>query len=148
MVRHVPDNQRLRPALRRLALVSLLILCPLAACAGSTPPPHQGKPPEESPVTRSSPERPATVTLLGTAHDAKGGAVIDSEQHGVVYVEGLDFWPDALHGKRVRARGELVEMKLIPDPAVGPDGAISQGAVGKQTVLRGATWELAEDSEK
>jgi len=37
--------------------------------------------------------------------------------------------------------GNLREKKLIPDPYVSPDGGISQGAIGTQTVLENATWK-------
>jgi hypothetical protein len=81
-----------------------------------------------------------TVTLRGVAADAKGGAVLQTDDGRVVYVDGLERWPDAVAGHPVKAQGRLTRRKLIPDPVVGPAGERSAGAVGDQTVLEQATW--------
>ncbi|MDP7111949.1 MAG: YciI family protein [Myxococcota bacterium] len=88
--------------------------------------------------------------VAGTAENAKGGAIIVADDGRVVYIEGLDSWPDDLHGQAVIATGRLVEMEYLPVAQVSKDGAISQGtAGGTQTVLVGARWErgLAGDSQ-
>ncbi len=83
-----------------------------------------------------------TVTLRGTARDAKGGAVLLLPTNVPIYIEDLPCWPDEFSGKEVSVTGVLREKKLIPDPYIAPDGAISQGAVGMQTVLEKATWKM------
>ncbi len=80
------------------------------------------------------------VTLYGIAMDAKGGAVL-MHQGNPIYIEGLDFWPDELFKKKLNVTGTLVLIKLIPDPTISEDGAISQGAEGMQYVLKDAKWE-------
>lgn len=80
-------------------------------------------------------------TIEGKARDAKAGAVVVLDSGEPVYIEGLDGWPSDIEGKRVRATGVLKRKKLIPDPVVDSDGAISQGAEGDQTVLEGASWK-------
>ena len=78
------------------------------------------------------------VTIEGTARDAKAGAVVVTDK-GAIYVEKLESWPSALQGRKVRVTGVLVTEKLIPDP-INERGELVQGAVGDQTLLRGATW--------
>jgi len=86
----------------------------------------------------------AKAEVAGTAQDAKGGAVIDMPDGRVVYVEGLDSWPQELKGKQVNAVGRLVVKPHLPVATVAPDGAVSQGAEeGEQWVLENATWEAA-----
>ncbi len=77
--------------------------------------------------------------LVGTAIDAKAGAVLETADVG-----GLSSWPAALRQRRVTVTGIVVTKKLIPDPVVGPKGEISQGAEGDQTVIEGARWRLVE----
>ncbi len=84
------------------------------------------------------------VTLIGTARDAKGGAMLVKEDGGTLYVKGLGAWPDELHGKSVSVTGIVRREKLIPDPKTDDAGAVSQGAFGDQTVIDEAAWKLAE----
>jgi hypothetical protein len=82
------------------------------------------------------------TTVRGTAQNCKAGAVIVTTDGDAVYVEGLSCWPDEVLGKPVTATGTLVHEKFIPDPQVDERGAISQGAHGTQTVLKGARWSV------
>ena len=75
------------------------------------------------------------VTLNGTARDTKGGAVLLTDDNTPVYIEGLAYWNPALEGSRTSASGVLKKVKYIPDPTIGDDGGISQGAIGMQFVL-------------
>lgn len=75
------------------------------------------------------------VTLRGIAMDAKAGAVIILLKGEIIYLENMDSWDDVLLNKGVLVKGLLVEKKLIPDPVVAKDGAISTGAYGKQFFL-------------
>jgi hypothetical protein len=77
--------------------------------------------------------------LVGIARDAKAGAVVVTDG-GPVYIDQLDAWPPDLHGRRVRVKGRLADVKRIPDP-VNEKGEIVQGAPGTQSVLFGAVWE-------
>ena len=82
------------------------------------------------------------VTLSGTAYDAKGGAILETDQGRVVYIRGLEAWPSHVVGNRVQVTGFRGDEKLIPDPVVGADGGISQGALGSQSVVSDASWQL------
>lgn len=93
----------------------------------------------------TAPETPmtTTTTLVGTAENAKGGAVLlvgDTP----VYIEGLDEWPDAWLHRRVTATGVRTRKQYLPGAAVDETGAVSQGAVGPQDVLERASWAPAE----
>ena len=81
------------------------------------------------------------VRIEGTAYDAKGGAVLRTDD-AVVYIAGKASWPADVVGGRVRATGILSEEKIVPDPEVGADGAVSAGAAGLQKVLKDSTWEI------
>lgn len=83
------------------------------------------------------------TTVRGTARDSKGGAIVVLAQGEVIYIDALEAWPDAVHGKQVTATGLLQRRKYIPDPTVGPDGGIAQGAKGLQFVLTQAQWKVA-----
>jgi len=80
------------------------------------------------------------TTLRGTAHDAKGGAVVQTDEGRVVYVAGLAAWPDELRGRRVEVSGRLVREKRIPDPVVNERGEHSAGAYGDQEIVEDARW--------
>jgi uncharacterized protein len=86
-----------------------------------------------------------TDEVRGTAYDAKGGAIIEQDDGRVVYLQGLDCWPDELSGGRVVAHGRLVNESYLPEATVAPNGAISQGTTpgSSQWVLKAASWEAA-----
>lgn len=85
--------------------------------------------------------RDKTVTLKGTARDAKAGAVILIEDNVPIYIRGLHGWPDELFGMQVSVSGLLKLVKLIPDPVMTEDGGHSTGAWGKNWVLENAEYE-------
>jgi hypothetical protein len=86
----------------------------------------------------------ATVTVRGVAHDAKGGAIVQTDEGEVYYVAGLDSWPADLRGVRVEVTGRPAHRKLIPDPVVSDSGEHSAGAFGDQDVLEAATWRRTD----
>lgn len=93
----------------------------------------------------TTPETPmtTTTTLVGTAENAKGGAVLLVDGTPV-YLEGLAAWPDALVHAKVKATGVRTRKQLLPEATVDASGAVSQGASGPQDVLERATWAPAE----
>ncbi|MCB9688257.1 MAG: hypothetical protein H6738_12230 [Alphaproteobacteria bacterium] len=81
--------------------------------------------------------------IEGVARDAKGGAVIVLDDGAPVYVDGLDAWPAGVDGLRIRALGEEVAERHVPEATVSPDGAISQGTApgsALDRVLRPTWW--------
>jgi hypothetical protein len=123
-------------ALSRLAVIAALL--PLGC--SSQPLPPASAPAATQPATAAAPA--VKSTLRGLARDAKGGAVVVTDQ-GPVYVLGLDAWPRELAGRRVEVTGVVRRQKHIPDP-VGPGNTIAQGAWGEQTVIVEATWRVVE----
>jgi hypothetical protein len=81
------------------------------------------------------------VRLVGTARDAKGGAVL-LINNAPVYLAGLESWPTVASGKQVAVGGTLVDKQHLPEAKRDAKGAISQGAVGSQLVLEAPTWRL------
>jgi len=80
------------------------------------------------------------VTLLGTAKDAKGGAVLITTDEHVIYIKGLDFWSSELLNEQISVSGLLKKENFIPDPVIDEDGAISCGAFGEDYVLEKAEY--------
>ena len=85
----------------------------------------------------------SAVTLEGEAFDAKGGAVVKLENGNIVYLEGVESWPDEALNHTVSVTGKLVEKKFIPDP-VNEGGLYSAGAEGPQDVLENPTWTVVK----
>lgn len=84
------------------------------------------------------------VTVVGVARNAKIGAVVVTGEGEALYLDGLSSWPAKVEGQRVKVSAASRRIKVIPAPPIGPNGEVSAGASGKQSVLEDATWELAE----
>lgn len=82
------------------------------------------------------------VTLYGIAQNAKGYAVLLTEDEKVIYIRELAEWPEDLLDSSITIKGILRHIKLIPDPNITENGAISQGAQGLQYVL--TNYEIIE----
>lgn len=82
------------------------------------------------------------VEITGTAQNAKGGAVVVTEEREVVYVFGLMEWPDEVDGETVKCSGMIVREQFIPEATV-VDGAVSTGGEGLDLVLKDAKWDVA-----
>jgi hypothetical protein len=93
------------------------------------------------------------VTVVGTARNAKLGAVLDTKGD-LLWIDGLESWPDALHGKRVRVTGRVVVRRDLPvfvrvpgEPEKTgipvPEGTDVNEASSRR-VVTGARWEIAE----
>ncbi len=80
------------------------------------------------------------VSLLGTAKDAKGGAVLITTDENVIYIKGLESWSSELVDKPVLVNGLLKKEKFIPDPKTDKNGGISCGAIGEQLVIINAEY--------
>lgn len=96
------------------------------------------------PPAAAAPTPARDVAVVGKAQNAASGAVVAADDGRVLYVGGLDAWPDALLGKRVEVRGSLVRRKLAPDPTPGPGGEQRHGMVGESEVIDGARWRVVE----
>jgi hypothetical protein len=59
----------------------------------------------------------------------------------VLYVAGLDRWPDDLRGHTVHLEGTLRRSDEL-QAQVGPSGVVSAGLGGPIWRVEGATWSL------
>ena len=82
------------------------------------------------------------ITLVGQAVDCKAAACLKLKDGIVVYIPNLDFWDSEFSGKMVSVTGILRRKKIIPDPIVDENGAISTGAEGEQLIIDNAKWKL------
>jgi len=83
------------------------------------------------------------VVLKGIAKNAKGWAVLINEDNNVIYIKDLLEWSEKLLDTQITIKGHLKKLKLIRDPQIDNNGAISQGAYGKQFVLE--NMEIIEE---
>lgn len=119
--------------MRRLLILALTVVA-LANCRSEKPDETMTDPPAQTANASDADE------VSGVAQNAKGGAVILTEDGRVVYVLDLEAWPEELLNQEVVATGELEQTDYIPDPVVDDSGAISAGAAGDEWVLRDAQW--------
>ena len=84
------------------------------------------------------------IALLGTARNAKAGAVLITTDESVIYIKGLESWSPELVDQQVSVNGVLKKEKLIPDPEIDKNGGISSGATGTQLVLEKAEYSKVE----
>ena len=84
------------------------------------------------------------VTFVGTAKNAKAGAVLITTDNSAIYIKGLDYWEPELLDQQLTVSGVLKKEKFIPDPVIDKSGGISTGAHGKQLVLENAEYSIVE----
>jgi hypothetical protein len=99
-----------------------------------------------------------TVTLEGTAANAKLGAVLEGE-NGMIWIDGLDSWPEGFYlggdnGKRVRVTGTVIRKDDVPVyvqiPGDLPKGGISVANEEEREeakwryLLKDARWTVVE----
>ncbi|MBN1329466.1 MAG: hypothetical protein JXA54_08330 [Candidatus Heimdallarchaeota archaeon] len=76
------------------------------------------------------------VTFTGIARDSKTCACILLEDNQIIYLPSQSSWEDEYYSKKIIITGRLRKKKMIPDVEVAKDGAISQGAFGRQYILQ------------
>jgi hypothetical protein len=142
----------------RAALVfACLVLATLASCS-----PHQTTTPGNPPPKEQASSWPAdwsahlgqTVTLEGTAGNAKEGALLEGEKQ-TIWIDGLEAWPEGFYGadgkgKRLRVRGTVIRRDDVPvfvqRPGEPPQAGIAVGSEEEaekarwRFLLKGATW--------
>lgn len=81
------------------------------------------------------------VTLIGTAQDARAGAMVFLSDDTPVYLAGVEAWDKAWVGKEVAVTGTLRIRQL--GPRTNAKGEATHGIAGGQLLLDGATWVAA-----
>lgn len=90
-------------------------------------------------------------TVVGVARTAKLGAVVVMDSD-MVWIDGLDAWPDDIEGKSVRIVGTVVERKDLPVFVAEPGEPQRSGipvqegtdldAAATRYLLTNARWEI------
>ncbi len=83
----------------------------------------------------------AKITVIGTALNAKAGAVVQTVNAGVYYLDGLNAWSKIYYGKKVKVTGQLVVEKHEPQST---DSMEVQELVGTVRIIKKPKWVLAE----
>jgi hypothetical protein len=81
------------------------------------------------------------IVIIGTAWNAKGGAVVLTKKDAVYYVRGLEAWDKKFYGKKVKVTGKLV---LVDHPKRRKDEPLVQEMEGTQRIIEDAKWELVK----
>jgi len=81
------------------------------------------------------------IVVIGTAWNAKGGAIVVTKKEAVYYVRGLVDWDKKFYGKKVKLTGKLV---LVDHPKRGKDQPLVQDMEGTQRIVEDAKWELVK----
>jgi len=81
------------------------------------------------------------IVIIGTAWNAKAGAVVVTNKEAVYYVDGLDLWDKKFYGKKVKVTGKLV---LVNHPKRRKDEPLVQEMEGTQRIIKKAKWELVK----
>jgi Domain of unknown function (DUF4440) len=90
------------------------------------------------------PETARSVWVVGIAHNAKLGAVVQAGEHEL-YCGGRPEWPFDIAGRPVVMAG-TVTRRSTPALAVGPQGERSAGAEGAAWMLSPCAAPTAQDS--
>lgn len=114
---------------RHLTLIPLVL--PVLACQACG---------HGQPVAPEAPAPDETVTITGTAANAKLSAVVIKDDVPY-YLIDLDAWPEHVTGKQVAVTGILEETDEY-EAQVDESGAISQGTEGPILLLRSASYEV------
>ncbi len=85
------------------------------------------------------------VTVIGTAHNSKAGAIILTDSNEVFYIAGLDEWIDKFHEKKVKVRGFINTENFKEEDLKNKKGEWVQGMVGDKRSILEAEWALFEE---
>ena len=84
------------------------------------------------------------ITVTGTAYNAKGGAILRTDEGSVYYIEGLDSWEMDIPGKKVSVIGILKTENFKEKDLKNEKGEWTQGMIGEKLSLVKAKWKLLE----
>lgn len=93
-----------------------------------------------------------TVIVLGTARDSETGPQLVDGDH-LVWIDGLDAWPEELVGKRLRVTGVVILRNDLPyrkegeapPPDLKTEHEETRQEMKRRFLLMDAKWELLED---
>ncbi len=82
------------------------------------------------------------VTVIGTARNGKGNALIVTKERVAYYIEGLDFWEVAVEGKEISVTGILNVETLTEEDLRNEQGEWKQGVTGDRKIISKARWQF------
>jgi|GEM_PF-3275776 len=93
-----------------------------------------------SPLNNKQMDQDKTITVTGTALNAKAGAVVRTAD-GSYYIRDLSAWPDSLYNKQVEVQGTLTIIDHSKDSLQDEDGEYTQSMRGLQRIIEHAEWK-------
>jgi len=88
-----------------------------------------------------------SIAITGIANNAKLGAIILTDNKEIYYIEGIDYWPHEVVGKKVKANGFLKKEYFNEVDLMNKKGEYKQGMSGEKLSLQNAIWEIIPEKE-
>lgn len=82
-----------------------------------------------------------SISVIGTALNAKAGAVIKTTYGKTFYIEDLAFWPENLYNKSVTVKGILKKEIFKQEDIKDDKGEWRQGMVGEKLTIIKPKWK-------
>ena len=87
------------------------------------------------------------VTIIGIAHNGKGGSLLLTEANDVYYMDGIDFRDEIIFGKKIKVTGILVLETFKEEDLKNENGAWKQGVKGEKKTIQISDWEIVENNK-
>jgi len=82
------------------------------------------------------------ATVIGTARNGKGNALIITKENIAYYINGLDSWETAVVGKEISVTGILTVETLTEEDLKNEHGEWKQGVAGDRKIISKARWQF------
>lgn len=82
------------------------------------------------------------ITVIGTARNGKGNALIVTKERVAYYIDGLDSWETAVEGKEISVTGILTVETLTEEDLKNEQGEWKQGVSGERKIISKAHWQF------
>lgn len=82
------------------------------------------------------------ITVIGTAQNGKGSAMIITKDRINYSIDGMDSWESAVEGKEISVTGILMVETLTEEDLKNEQGEWKQGVAGDRKIIAKARWRL------
>ena len=82
------------------------------------------------------------ITVIGTARNGKGKALIITKESVAYYLDGLDSWETSVVGKEISVTGILTVETLTEGDLKNEQGEWKQGVAGDRKIISKARWQF------
>lgn len=86
-----------------------------------------------------------SIKITGIALNAKAGAVVQTKEGGVYYVEGLSSWKETEYNKTVEVKGILNKQTFKQEDLKNEKGEWSQGMIGEKLTITKPIWKVLKN---